>query len=947
LLALALHLTAAIGSRQLLWHRIAAKTVLRRARRGMGSMTPVMGPIEPWDRWNCAGERVRASSAHVHPAVLPMPRKPMLGAGALSFWGKAQPRPGSVPTWHPLAAHGLDVASVAEHLAPRYLPQLEPRLIGFLAALHDLGKFTRSFQALALAHWPAVLGTFRAPPQPARHDALGLALLLGPLASTLDRTLPGWMRGHRLPLLQAVAGHHGRPNTTLEPLSPKVFCPACRTAAVEFIAAARTTFDPPPLPRPQSEWEIRRLSWRLAGLINLADWIGSAQRWFPYAPPEEVADPTAYLARVRAQATDAVAAAGLAPAAVAPFAGLQRLFPGITRPSPLQAWAATVRIPAGPTLFVIEDLTGAGKTEAAVTLAHRLLAKGCGDGLFVALPTMATASAMFERLATSYRRLFAEEAAAPSLALAHGRAHLHEGFSSSVLEDAVESGDGAEEPAGAQCAAWLADDRRRALLAQVGVGTLDQALLAVLPVRHAPLRLAGLTRKVLVVDEAHAYDAYMRRELEALLRFQAALGGSAILLSATLPQAARRCLADAFRDGLRAPEVPLTATAYPLATVVTAETVVETPCEVRDGLARRVAVTRLPDAEAAVERIQDAKVRGAAVAWVRNTVDDAIAGAAALRAAGVEVMLFHARFAMADRLAIEQDILRRFGPRGEPADRPGVVVATQVIEQSLDLDFDLLVSDLAPADLLIQRAGRLWRHRDRSARPVPGPEMLVVSPEPVPDPPADWIRPGVYRDPALLWRSARALFGAGAIAAPGGLRSLVEAAYDRDAPDAVPSAFERRATEAHAKEMTDSAVARQNVLDFEMGYSPQAGLWESDVRTPTRLEEEETVTLRLALLRDGVVAPYAQAEDRARAWALSEVSVARRRVTACPSPPGLEAAVEAARSQWGRWEREATERLLLAVLEPEGASWRLLARTKAGVAAVAYYDRSSGLLLPR
>ena len=273
-----------------------------------------------------------------------------------------------------------------------------------------------------------------------------------------------------------------------------------------------------------------------------------------------------------------------------------------------------------------------------------------------------------------------------------------------------------------------------------------------LPVRHAALRLQGLKGKVLVVDEVHAFDPYMRRELVELLRFHAALGGCVILLSATLAKTHRAALVDAFRDGLGSRRAELLEEAYPLATLASAAAVVETPCPIRDGLARRVTVTRLPDFDAALGRILDAARAGAAVAWVRNTVDDAIAAAAAVRAAGLEPLLFHARFAMADRLAIEAEVLRRFGRRSAGRCRNGVLIATQVIEQSLDLDFDLLCSDLAPVDLLIQRAGRLWRH-EREPRPVPGPELLVVSPEPVPDPGPGWIRdllPGtaaVYGDP--------------------------------------------------------------------------------------------------------------------------------------------------------------------------------------------------------
>ncbi len=224
-----------------------------------------------------------------------------------------------------------------------------------------------------------------------------------------------------------------------------------------------------------------------------------------------------------------------------------------------------------------------------------------------------------------------------------------------------------------------------------------------------------------------------------MLQFHAALGGSAILLSATLPQELRRTFIDAYRDGLSAAPAPLIETDYPLATIAGADSVREIHCDPRKELPRSVRVTRLGNEAEAVQRIVAAADAGAAVAWVRNSVDDAHDAVQLLRAAGTEPILFHARFAMHDRLQIENEVLRRFGRDSSAADRRQVLVATQVVEQSLDIDFDLMVSDLAPADLLIQRAGRLQRH-NRGSRCVSGPELLILSPAPVGDPGEQWIR---------------------------------------------------------------------------------------------------------------------------------------------------------------------------------------------------------------
>ena len=829
---------------------------------------------------------------------------------------------------------------------------VDPRMVATLVALHDVGKFSRSFQAKAPEFWPSALGIYvPAPPGPA-HDVVGAYLLSGPLAADLDALMPGggntrgWTTTTRLHIWRALTGHHGRPPAPAG-VPDVVVCNACVNSARQFVADLRSVFNPPVWRRPTTEREVIRLSWRLAGLTTLADWVGSNIAWFPYV--EQVGDPGTYFwGNALPRAAAALSAAGLSATRPSAFGGLRTLF-DVTDLTPMQQWAETVVLPDGPTLAVIEDQTGAGKTEAALALTHRLMASGRASGVYVALPTMATANAMYLRAADCYSRLFADDTR-PSLALAHGHADLDPRFRAAIDGGPVPAtrtagGDPADEPSESFCSAWLAQSNRRALLAQVGVGTVDQALLAALPVRHATLRLQGLAGKVLVIDECHAYDSYMREELCALLRFHAALGGSVILLSATLPQQLRQRLVDAYRDGLGAQPIGLTSQEYPLATIAGRDAVQEMPCAPRVGLSRRVRVTQLDDADAAVDRIIAASAAGAAVCWVRNTVNDAIEAAELLRARGVNPLLFHARFAMSDRLQVEQEVLRRWGRRG--TDRPGVLVATQVVEQSLDIDFDLMVTDIAPVDLIVQRAGRLWRH-ERGGRPVPRrPELLIVSPPPVPDPGPAWILeslPGsalVYGD-ALLWRSARVLFGAGKIVSPGGLRDLIEGVY---APaDAVPPGLARAAADAGRRERRAAAIGGQNVLDVWAGYRADAGQWDSDVRTPTRLEDRPTVRLRLAVERDGVIGPYADDTDQRRAWALSEVAVAQYRIATCPVPAGLEAAAERARGQWGRWEREAVDRVVLAVLIPDGdGGYRLSAQSEAGEVVAARYDAQRGL----
>jgi CRISPR-associated endonuclease/helicase Cas3 len=845
--------------------------------------------------------------------------------------------------------HSLDVAASATVLLTAFRPPVDVPMetLAALVALHDIGKFTRPFQAKVPELWPPSLGPFVQPP-PGFHDDAGYVLLCGALQRHVDPLFARWRTGgSRYALFRAVTGHHGRPPREFDipDLGQRVACAVCIGAAGTFIERALSVIGPPPFPRLGTQ-ERQRLAWFLAGLAVAADWLGSGRRWFRPVVAAEHTDLHRYWYEIALpRARQAVADARLLPSPVSRKGGLAQLFPGLAA-RPLQSWSETVSIPDGPVLFTIEDATGSGKTEAALVLAHRLMADGRADGLFFALPTMATANAMYARLETAYRGLF-EAGSKPSLVLSHGRRSLHEGFTASILDAATDPQPGPREPAdqtaGAQCAAWIADDRRKAFLAEIGAGTIDQAIMAVLPTRHAPLRLLGLSRRVLIVDEAHAYDAYMTRELHALLAFQAVLGGSAIVLSATLTAKQRGELQDAFLSGLATEAAADGAADYPLTTTVSRAGISPSACPMAAGLARQVAIEHIADRAGAIASIVDAAEAGAAVAWVRNAVDDAIEAAQALRAAGLDAALFHARFAMGDRQDIEAKVLSWFGQASTPKERKRrVLVATQVVEQSLDLDFDLIVTDLAPADLVIQRAGRLWRH-PRGERPVPGPRLLLLAPEPVDDPSRGWLgaelrRTGfVYPDHALLWRSARALLRRGCIETPGGIRQLVEAAYDRDASNAVPTGLASAAIRAEGAELAAAGVALQNVLKIDEPYERRSGLWEPDVRTPTRLGDAQIV-FRLAREEDGAVVPWYWHEEQHRAWALSEVSVRATRLK------GVEEnkAVADAKKDWPAWDRD----IPVLLLQPDGAGrWRGMGIDPREQRRPVTYDTISGLII--
>ena len=839
------------------------------------------------------------------------------------FWGKARPPSDEGPQWHPLVLHCVDVAAVGctflrEHplLRKRLASlmgvseeQLVP-LVGYLLALHDIGKFAKRFQSKVPDRLPSCFGGER-DERSYDHGAGGMLLFKH------DPDLFGLhsdaRRSWRL-LVSAVTGHHGAPPSDESPDIRPLFGKAGVEAARLFAAEMRTLFSLP------DKLNVARkcgpASYALAGLAVLSDWVGSKVEWFPYQDPAHVSDLTCYWHSAQERAEQALHKSGVLPARPR-TKGLSYgdLLKG--EPSPMQRWAQAVDLPEGPALFMIEDETGSGKTEAALMLAHRLMAAGKADGLYMALPTMATANAMFTRLEHIHRRLFAD-GESPSVVLAHGARKMHDGFRAAMdIGARQEESFGhteSDETASSACAAWIADDRRRSFLADIGAGTVDQALLSILPSKHQSLRLLGLMRSVLILDEVHAYDAYMQREIEALLEFQAGLGGCAILLSATLPKVVRRHLGDAFVSGLGA-ELPESALSldYPLASVQARSSIQQFGVEGRADRARRLPVRFLRAVDEALDEVVQAANKGAAVLYIRNSVDDALEARAELLERGLDaasVDLFHARFALADRLTIEERVLTTFGKGSTAEQRRGkVLVATQVVEQSLDLDFDVLVTDLAPIDLLIQRAGRLWRH-ERGSRPVPL-ELLVVSPPAIPDADESWYRgffpraAYVYRAHALLWMTAKVLEDDGEIDSPTRLRSLIERVYAEDVERRVPRGLAANVLEAVGKDSAERGVATTATLKLTDGYTRRGVAWSKDIPTVTRIADDEQVTLRLARWHAGAWVPYAHESapnELWRAWRLSEVSVAKRRVSGeATLPAHIEAASEI-KASWGAYD---------------------------------------------
>ena len=708
------------------------------------------------------------------------------------LWAKTKRRSGAT---HPLVCHMIDVGQVALTLWQTVLTDgfrneiadvlgldvaNAGRLIAFWAALHDLGKATPAFQrkyspaqvTLSEAGLPFPKSYSK---EPFYHGTATTYLL--PELLTAETNIPRrWRKG----LASAVGGHHGAWPTPLDVQALKPYRLGdgkWEEVRVALVQALKEIFTPDMPTEARVPRKTRNALWTLlSGLTSVADWIGSMERYFPFV--DLPIDLSAYAQRAEEQAhrslLDLHWTDWSPPMTDRTFTELFN----VAGPRPMQAQVIELAEQlAQPSLVIIEAPTGVGKTEAALYLADHWARTLQQRGLYVAMPTMATSNQMFDRVNNVMARRY-PDSSAPVL-LVHSQARWSQedppqkmNIAREVIEDEQESVD---------AMTWFLP-RKRSLLAPFGVGTVDQTFLSVLQTRHFFVRLFGLSHKTLVFDEVHAYDTYMSTLFQRLLGWLRAVGASVVILSATLPEKTRREMVWAYTgtDGAL-PEAP-----YPAITWASGDDIGVLPVDAPH--ARPLGlhwITREP--QTIVEQLDTELRQGGCAAVICNTVGRAQEVYRALRAADLvpddDLILFHARFPMAWRQEIEADVLARFGKAGERPER-AIVVATQVIEQSLDLDFDVMISDLAPVDLLLQRAGRLHRH-DRATRPTPlvHPRLFVTAPEMEEDVP-QWGSDAYIYEPYVLLRSYLVLEGREEITLPTDTVPLIEGAYGPEEPDA-------------------------------------------------------------------------------------------------------------------------------------------------------------------
>lgn len=702
----------------------------------------------------------------------------------LTFWAKTTPdnKPG-VSVWHHCLNVGCLGEALGQRLPPALLDLLPPGLAAWVA-LHDIGKISPGFQQKC----PAWLAQHQLPPQVAETDHAKVSQwFLQQWLGVPARRCKRW--------LMALGAHHGRSHgdwikdalgggVAIRSTGGLDWQTAREQTARGLAAFFGTTLeDLRAAPPPAHDAALAFF----AGLVTVADWLGSDEHFFSPAPEDPPLCPEAR----RRQARRALAALGLDQHPAVRSSVFAELFPTLTAPNPLQAAAGAHCHQPG--LWILEAPMGGGKTEAALLAASLALAKGGARGLYFALPTQTTSNRIFERVASWLGRLLDTGAA---LRLAHSASWLEEPATTrirpAVFEDKGEAD--RENPWAAQH--WFAS-ARRALLAPFGVGTVDQALLGVVAAKHFFVRLFGLAGKVVVLDEVHSYDLYTGTLLDVLVEQLVQLHCTVIILSATLTRSRREQLLAVARKALGQPAPPPDVEnrppdPYPLLTgIARAGVTVRSPIPGPVTAPRRVRLRcdAFPPAVAAAECVRRAEA-GQVVLWVRNTVATAQQSFASLCAArregGPEVALLHSRFPWFRRDELEKHWLQRLGKDAKDRPRGAVLVATQVVEQSVDIDADFLLTDLAPTDMLLQRLGRLWRH-ERPNRPnqADGPEAWIHTPDCKDLTSASDIKvrlKGLAPPYAayLLLRSAREwrrFARAGGLALPADVREILEATY--------------------------------------------------------------------------------------------------------------------------------------------------------------------------
>lgn len=725
------------------------------------------------------------------------------------------------------------IADMSTGILERF--QLQSSVVGSLAALHDLGKISPGFQQKCEAwleknHFLTVArnGVWDTAMERDHGKVSHAAIQAFLVKIGIDRKTSKYVS-------TVLGAHHGR----LTPPNDRGYRPQNAISETyssidwnaERMTNARMIWDR--FSKDSTSFQIADNSpslWWLAGLTSVADWIGSDERFFSPSTTREQLDSTT----VAFHALDAI---GFQKVEFIRSLSFHDLFHELQKPElkwvPNEMQEKTVATVKGPGVYVIEAPMGTGKTEAALWAAYHLLVSEKASGIYFALPTQATSNRIHLRMNDFLRRISADT---PASRLIHGNSWLIEpdcGIHPSSTEKQERASDDAR--AGRD---WFAS-AKRALIAPFGVGTIDQALLGIVAAKHFFVRHFALAGKVVILDEVHSYDLYTGTLIDKLITTLEGLGCTVIILSATLT-GKRRGQIVAYPENIEG-EV---AQSYPLITGRCESHSVQ-PVAILSQASRIVRVDFIAGADACEEAVIIAR-NGGAVLWICNTIDTAqkqYRQFMKLAQKEFPIGLLHSRFPFWRREQLEAEWMERFGKNG--ATRCGaVLVSTQVVEQSVDLDADFLITELAPTDMLLQRLGRLWRHK-REWRPNDVARFCIIKEEHSLEEfqrmkPEEIVKAlgskGRVYDPYILLRSLGVWNGCRTISIPEQIRMLIESTYEEQEEE--PESWISLFSDAYGKAMAHRQKALMSSNVWNVPLPDEEGV-------QTRLNEIPTVSVVL------------------------------------------------------------------------------------------------------
>lgn len=723
----------------------------------------------------------------------------------MQMWAKFSK--GNEDDWHPLVWHLLDTAAVVlrlwqDCLCNSYKRELSESfhlsidemgaLLSFWVALHDLGKASPEFQKKNKNRDKLLrdLG-FSFPVSRFAVEGFhgtGTTLILKRIFLN-ESDMP---RKFRINLAITLGGHHGEfpSNADLNKHSMQahhVGDEKWQNTQNTIYSSLKTFLKVPEITYyPEENAILNPIFILLAGLTTAADWIASNENYFPYASADIPMNQ--YFEIAKREAKNALETLGwYGWKSTGTPSTFEEIFPGFTPNLVQQAVIDLVPKLHSPFLSIIEAPTGSGKTEAALYIADTVTQRDEKAGIYIAMPTQATSNQMFTRTAEFLARRYPQNKI--NLHLVHGAALM--GDQQDNYQPNGVWGDDQQTNPNIQSRSWFLP-RKRTLLAHFGVGTVDQTFISVLKSRHFFLRLFGLSHKVLIFDEVHAYDVYMTEIFKTLLHWLRGVGTSVIILSATLPNETRQELLQAY--GVE--ELPIEKVEFPRISIASEK---QARIVHAGELQSRQVQLKWVDqnVESLIGNLKTYLDQGGCAAVICNRIKRAQdvydAVCQAFKGESVDILLFHSRYPYLWRKDIEDQIIQKFGKNKALRPHKAIVIATQVIEQSLDLDFDFMITDLAPIDLLIQRIGRLHRHggasgSQRRSHLLKKPICLISAPDldvsaSLPDFGLDKY---VY-EPYLLLRTLLWLRGRDSIWLPFETDLLIEQVYSIDKSNGLPA----------------------------------------------------------------------------------------------------------------------------------------------------------------